>query len=288
MTRFLSDTLTEASDKLLSAHAPGTGGTWVLFSTPTMTVLAAEGRARGGDAATTSVYYNNGTSTANMGVAATVRRTTTTANESFTGVAARLQTTSGADSRYALYHNGSQLILQKRVAAAASTTLAAVTLSYPVDTDCTVELRVNGQELIGLWNGAQQIAVSDSSIAGAGYAGLVCRLNGRIDSVTADTIAWGVAPADGTHGSSSDASAVGVSYALAPGDGAHGVSSDSGAVGWLGGLAPSDGAHAVSSDGAAVVATLSPPGAGIAMRVGSGGLVERIGGDRREEGIHHG
>jgi hypothetical protein len=260
VTVLLSDSFAESADKALASHAPGVGGTWMQFSSAAMSVVAAEGRARGSDAGVSAVYYNSGASAANLSVAATVRRGAT-ANEALPAVFARLQTS--GDNRYALLHNGSSLVLQKRVGGT-TTTLATASPSFPADTDCTIELRVNGQELVALWNGAGVATVSDGSIAGAGLAGIGCRLNGRIDDVVAQTIAWGLTPGRGAHGCGSDASAVAVGYALTPGDAAHPSGSDASAVAVGYALAAARAAHGgrAGAAGVSVRYALGPADAG--------------------------
>ena len=328
MTRLLTDSFTETSDKLLSAHAPDTGGAWALFSSATMSVVAAEGRVRGSDAATGSVYYNAGVSAANVAVAATVRRTTTTGNDCNPGVIARLQDV--ADSRYIASHNGSTLTLQKRVGGA-TTTLGSWSPSFPANTDCTLELRVNGSDLTALWNGVAYTA-SDAAVSGAGYVGVAGRLNGRLDNLTVDTIAWTLAPAKATQAASSDTAVIGVGYAVAPARAAHAVSSDPAGLGIAYAIGPANGAHAGSadaavigvgyalapargvhgisgdtpglafiaplrpddtvlpatSDAATVRRALSPPAAGIALSIAADRRTATIEHDQRTEEIHHG
>lgn len=307
MTRLLTDSFTEASDKLLSAHAPDLGGTWSSFSGATMTVLAAEGRARGSDAASGAVYYNTAANAANVSVIATVRRTSAAINEGNPGLVARLQ--AGADNRYFAYHNGSQLVLFKR-AAGVSTTLATATPAFAVDTDAAMELRLNGADIQLLWNGAVAIAVSDTAVSGAGYGGVTARLNGRVDDATIDTIFWTLAPARAVHATSSDATALGVTYALAPADGTHADRAGSAALTVTYALAPSGATQATSADAALVSIayalgpvtsalpltsdapllrpSLSPPGAGIAQPVTADPRAMRIASDPRTQEIHHG
>lgn len=182
---FLRDTFSAGADQELSLRTPEVGGSWVRHPsyTTTATILAAEGRLRGGSSSADSRYINNAAPpSADYEVRATCRVTSTSSNNR-AGVLARYD--ASANTGYALWSDRSTWTLA-RFDAGTQTTLATFAQTLTSNVDYAVRLAVFGSTIEVIVDGVSILLVQDAApITAAGRAGVFVRLDSRVDNVEA-------------------------------------------------------------------------------------------------------
>ena len=186
-TIYIQDTFTEGSDVELSLHTPDIGGAWSKhpsFAT-SATVVASEDRLRG-DSSTASSLYTNATAPAtNDYKIEWTARQTTVGTGSRAGAVGRYNATT--NDGYNVYYDGTQWILVSVVSGTA-TELAAWNGSETVNTDYAIRWTMLGGLHEVFFDGVRRISTTDNTFLSAGRAGILCRLNGRVDNFTVSSL----------------------------------------------------------------------------------------------------
>src|SRR5690606_5427161 len=66
------------------------------------------------------------------------------------------------------------------------TTLGSYVTDLPINTDYVVKLQVVGSDLEVFVDGVSRITATDSAISAAGFVGVMCATNGRVDDLATD------------------------------------------------------------------------------------------------------
>lgn len=195
VTVFVSDTFTGSSGTNLTSHTGETGATWAKQTGATGDMIISDAnRARCSPVSTRCAYYASGTPTdANYTVQATTYRFTSV---SYLGVAGRMAT--GNTTRYVCTYEypGGYWELQAWNAGGTKTALGTYTQSLSNNTGYVITLTMNGTAIDCAIDGVSRIAVTDSSITAAGYAGVdaydqTTNSTGyHLDTLTATGINW--------------------------------------------------------------------------------------------------
>lgn len=172
---FLNDTFTDTPGVLLTAHTPETGSNWIVQPNQSPAPSAPSAINNTGDglysASTGGVYQNTAPApSANYYVEAVLywRSADTSANIGITGRAS-----AGANTYYFVRWQGSVNSWQLyKIVASTATQLGSNSPDTFTSGTKTVRLTLQGSTISASVNGTQIISVTDTTIAGSGFAGV--------------------------------------------------------------------------------------------------------------------
>jgi hypothetical protein len=178
MAIFDNDTFTGTTGTLLSAHAPGTGGSWVIATGVTPTAqLTSAGRVRSSAASSEADYLCQGTPGSADYVVQADLWSGSSARSNYAGVLARADANAGASAggnAYLGQYDGSALAwsIQKAVGGSFTQVGTAFSATLTASTTTTFKLTLTGTSLVLNVAGTDRVTATDSAITTTGKAGI--------------------------------------------------------------------------------------------------------------------
>jgi len=176
---FLADTFTTDTTGALTDHSPETGGSWVALGIVASQVfnVGATNDYAWNTGTNGDVYYNNATPPSADYTVTGVVKTASTLADRMSGLCVRMQTDK---SGYCVYLRGDGNFILAEYAAGGTTpygvALDAEVYTISSTTEYTVTISVSGSNLTASIDGiTPTLSATDSTISGAGYAGIVAR-----------------------------------------------------------------------------------------------------------------
>ncbi len=172
MPTFLSDSMTDTEDTLLSAHTGETGATWTRHPVQAMTAEVAANRVRSSSTtASRCIYYASGApANADYDVEAVVY-IASTASE--VGVAGRMDTAAETYYYFAARPNPGDYRLAKSVSGTVTTLGSLVVNTFTAGESVTIRLEMRGDQISGYVDGTRVVGpITDTTLTAAGKTGV--------------------------------------------------------------------------------------------------------------------